>query len=218
MPKITIINSVTRLSNLETLKLAKLIANGIDKHTDELPKIPTGSEELRNKVRFVEENFTQAKILRAKASELEQKAQKELFAIKISLKANTSYVEKVVNDTQNTSLIPALGLKTREKSGHSVPNGGVPQAVSLQEIPYTSATLKIKFKPVKGAMSYGVVWAYGATSPDTFSKQPMKIIGSSRKAILSELESGKMIWVRIKSYGSNNTESDWSDIASRIVP
>lgn len=218
MPKITIISSITRLSNLETLKLAKLMANGINKHADELPKIPTGSEELQDKVRFVEENMIQAKILRAKASELEQKAQKELIAIKISLKANTSYVEKVVNDTQNNSLVPALGLKMREKSGHSVPNGGVPQAVSLQEIPYTSGTLKIKFKAVKGAIIYGVVWAYGATYPDAFPKQPMKIFRSSRKAILSELESGKMIWVRIKSYGSNNTESDWSDIASRIVP
>ncbi|MBL7785917.1 MAG: hypothetical protein JNM36_08420 [Chitinophagales bacterium] len=218
MAKIIIITNVTRLSDLEILQRSKVMIGGMDTHKDELSNIPVSSEELQKKIDFVEENQHRAQTLRAEANELEQKTKQELFDIRISLKANISYVEKIVNETQNKSLVPALGLKTREKNNSVPPNSGVPQAVSLQEIPHTRGTLKLKFKSVKGAKSYGIVWAYGNTSPESFSKQTVKIITSSRNAILSGLESGKTIWVRIKSYCVNNIESDWSDVASRIVP
>ncbi len=219
MAKIVVVTDIDKRSEIELLDRAQVMADGIDSNAGELPKIPTTAEILRNRVAFISSNRSRASTLRAEANELEQKVKDELLRLKTDIKANAGYVEQIVNTTQDTSLVRKLGLKLREKSSGASTGGTlVPQSVSLHEIPHTRQALELKFKPLKGAKSYGIIWAYGNTLPDSLPKQAMRIITSPRNIILNELESGKIVWVRIKSYHANNVESDWSDVVSRVVP
>lgn len=113
-----------------------------------------------------------------------------------------------------------MSLKIRNKNTDSSINTAtiVPQTVRLHEFLYMRQALELRFKGVSGAKIYGIIWAYGNTSPDDFPKQAMKIVTNHRNIVLNELEAGKMIWVRIKSYNASNVERDWSAVVSRIVP
>jgi hypothetical protein len=149
---------------------------------------------------------------------LDQKGKDAMERLKTDMKAVAAYVEQV-NKTQDVSIVPKLALKTRDKSSTTnALSSIVPQSVSLREVPYTRETLELKFKSVKDAKGYGIIWAYGNNSPDSWSKQAMKVVTSARNVVLTGLESGKTIWVRVKSYNANNVESDWSDVVSRVVP
>ena len=220
MSKFIVVTDLDKRSEPEILERAQLMATGIESNADALPKVPATPESLRENVAIVNDCRISAGELRAKASELEQKGKDAMERLKTDMKAVAAYVEQVVNKTQDVSIVPKLALKTRDKNSNHPASVTtiVPQSVSLHEVPYTRQALELKFKRVKGAKSYGIIWAYGNTSPDGFPKQAMKVVTKPNDIILNELESGKMIWVRVKSYNANNVESDWSDVVSRIVP
>lgn len=219
MTKIIVTTDITQISDENLLKRARVMADGIESEIALLPQIPTNHAILRGRVTNIDNLSSQADTLRAKVNELEQKVKDEIISLKTDMKANAAYVEQIVNKTKDVSLVSKLALKIRERSNTSINlNTIVPQSVSLHEVPYTRQALELKFKRVESAKSYGISWAYGNTSPDGFPKQVMKVVTNPRNIILNELESGKMIWVRVKSYNANNIESDWSDVVSRIVP
>lgn len=219
MSKFVVVSDLEKRSEPEILERAEIMADGIESNADALPKIPATPESLREKVNAINNWRKQSNKLRAEAGELEQKAKAEMEKLKTDMKAVAAYAEQTVNKTQDVSLLPKLGLKKREKSSTtSVLSSIVPQSVSLHEVPYARETLELKFKTVSGAKGYGIIWAYGNNSPDSWSKQAMKVVTSARNVVLTGLESGKTIWVRVKSYNANNVESDWSDVVSRVVP
>lgn len=219
MAKIIVTTDIATLSNTELLERARVMADGIESNATVLPQIPANATVLRSRIDSISDYQARANSMRAGASELEQKAKDEVVKLKTDIKANAAYVEQVVNKTQDVSVVPKLALKTRDKSSTtSVLSSIVPQSVSLREVPYTRETLELKFKSVKDAKGYGIIWAYGNNSPDSWSKQAMKVVTSARNVVLTGLESGKTIWVRVKSYNANNVESDWSDVVSRVVP
>ena len=220
MAKIIVTTDIATLSNTELLERARVMVDGIESNATVLPQIPANATVLRSRIDSSSDYQARANSMRAGASELEQKAKDEVVKLKTDIKANAAYVEQVVNKTQDVSVVPKLALKTRDKNSNHTASVTtiVPQSVSLHEVPYTRQALELKFKRVKGAKSYGIIWAYGNTSPDGFPKQAMKVVTKPNDIILNELESGKMIWVRVKSYNANNVESDWSDVVSRIVP
>lgn len=217
MSKVVIV--IENRSESEIEEHALVMADGIESNAAELPKVPATPESLREKVEIINSCRARGNKLRAEAGELEQKSKNELERLKTDMKAVAAYVEQIVNTTQDTSLVPKLGLKKRERgSTTNALSSIVPQAVSLREVPYAHESLELKFKSVKGAKGYGIIWAYGNTSPDSWSKQAMKVVTNARGNVLTGLEAGKRIWVRVKSYNANNVESDWSDVVSRIVP
>ena len=219
MSKFIVVTDLDKRSEPEILERAQLMATGIESNADALPKVPATPESLRENVAIVNDCRISAGELRAKASELEQKGKDAMERLKTDMKAVAAYVEQVVNKTQDVSIVPKLALKTRDKSSTTnALSSIVPQSVSLREVPYTRETLELKFKSVKDAKGYGIIWAYGNNSPDSWSKQAMKVVTSARNVVLTGLESGKTIWVRVKSYNANNVESDWSDVVSRVVP
>ena len=91
---------------------------------------------------------------------------------------------------------------------------GVPKSVSLEEVPQTTGVLAVRFKPVADAKGFSVRYCTDPAQADWQGPQFFTTsVGMKLRA-----ESGKRIYVQVKAFGPKNLESDWSDIASRIVP
>ncbi|MBK9459789.1 MAG: hypothetical protein KA783_02710 [Chitinophagales bacterium] len=216
MKKKLVVFDVSNISEADLLRRSNSLADSLDKHAAELPNVEPTATELRAKASILSSKRVQVENLKAQIAELDQQIEIETDQLKDDIKSIGSYTESVVNKTNNWSLVQALGFRFKE-SASTNSELGVPLNLHFGEIEHTSGKLKVLFKPVDNANSYGIVFAYGDTPPTEWSQQAIKVLASSRKNYLS-FDSGKRVWARVKAYGPNNTESDWSDVATRIVP
>lgn len=216
MEKFLVFLNLTGLPLLELALRALGIAKSMDDNASSLPNITPTSAELRSKAQTLNELLERQTVLKNELGGIEQQLKMERVLLQNMLKNVGNYVEGAANQKQDPSLIEKMGFGIRQQ-GSSTTGLGVPLHLRLLEIPNTSGALQIVFDPVTSARSYGLIWYYGDVPPTAWPETPMRIIASSRGNKL-KFERGKTVWVRVKAYGPNNTESDWSDVAMRIVP
>ena len=217
MTKVSISMGISKATEAELVERSATMVNGLTAQSADLPTPPVLAATMAALATTILNNRKTINSLYAQVRDLEQQNRDGLEQLKASYKVNAAYVEQVINATQKNNLAAALGLKLREKRT-AVNSIGVPQSVVLHEIPYTHQKLSLVFKAVKGAKSYGAVWSIGAMPPEQWPEQAMKIFTSSKNIVIEGLESGQTIWLRVKAYGMRNSESDWSDVVTRIVP
>ena len=216
MENIILVSDVSSLSDVDLVRKVETIATALEAHTAELPNPAPSVVDLRANAQSYKAKLDKIASLETELAELVKQVKTGEMALKNDIRSIGGYVESVANKTQNPSLVEAIGFKQREK-GSSTKELNVPINVSLSEVKNTSGILKLGFKAVSKARSYGIIWAYGATSPAEWASEPMKIVTSSKDNKLP-FEKGQRVWVRVKAYGPNNLETDWSDVVSRLVP
>lgn len=216
MENIILVSDVSNLTDADLIRKAETIATALETHTVQLPNPDPSVADLRAQAQDYKVKLDKIANLATEYAELKKQAKSSKVLLNSHLKRISSYVEAVANKTQNPSLVEAIGFKQREK-GSTTKELNVPINVSLSEVKNTSGMLKLTFKAVSKARSYGIIWAYGATSPAEWANEPMKILTSSRNNKLP-FEKGQRVWVRVKAYGPNDIETDWSDVVSRLVP
>lgn len=216
MEKILVFLNLVGLSLLELVLKATGIAKSMDDNASLLPNVTPTSTELRSKAQAVNELLERERTLKNELAGIQQQLKMEKTNLQNMLKNVGNYVEGIANQRRDPSLIEKMGFDLRQQ-GSSTTDLGVPLHLRLLEIPNTSGALQIVFDPVANARSYGLIWFYGNVPPTVWQGSPMRIIASSRNNKL-KFERGQTVWVRVKAYGPNNTESDWSDVAMRIVP
>jgi hypothetical protein len=152
--------------------------------------------------------------LRKEAQAVEGKIADAVEALKGTLKAAANYVAATAKATNDPSLIEKGGFSHRAEPKPTT-EVEVPQNLKLTEIKNTSGALAISVKSVKRAKGYTLSFCYDTLENATWTTGDFF---SSSVGIRLLLERGKKVFVRIKAHGPNNTASDWSDIATRIVP
>jgi hypothetical protein len=217
MEKFLISLNLISLNASELVIKAGKIATGMETNSAKLPNIYPTSAEIRTEAQAMSLLLEREANLLTELSGLRQQLKMKSSAVSSMLKSVGSQVESLSNSTHDPSLIEGVGFDLRDPRKAITHELSTPINVRLTEIPQTSGALHLLFKAVQHARSYGIIWAYGNTSPEAWHDMPMKIVASSRSNKL-KLDAGKTVWVRVKAYGPNNTESDWSDVAMRIVP
>ena len=216
MENIILVSDVSSLSDVDLVRKAETIATALESHTAELPNPAPSVVDLRAKAQSHKAKLDKKASLETELAELVKQIKTSEIALRSDIRGIGGYVESVANKTQTPSLVEAIGFKQRQKA-ITTKELSVPINVSLGEVKNTSGILKLGFKAVSKARSYGIIWAYGATSPVEWASEPMKIVTSSKDNKLP-FEKGQRVWVRVKAYGTNNLETDWSDVVSRLVP
>ncbi|MBL7787748.1 MAG: hypothetical protein JNM36_17705 [Chitinophagales bacterium] len=216
MEKILVLLNLAGLSFSDLVLKAQNVAKKIDENANDLPNVTPTSAELRAESQAINALLEREQTLKSDLGGVQQELKMRKSVLQNMLKSAGTYVESVANQKRNPSLVEKVGFAIRQQ-GTTTNDLDVPLHLRLLEIPNTSGALQIVFDPVSNARNYGLIWYYGEVSPAEWSDVPMKIIASSRNNKL-KLERGKTVWVRVKAYGPNDTESDWSDVASRIVP
>lgn len=219
MAKQSINIDIARSTESELCDRSLTMAKGIETNASKLPNIPIPPSKLRERVAKIIETRSEINEVKAKLAQLEEQNRMESEQLKSDFKSNAVHVEHTINTTSDTSLAGAVGLKFRDKPsrGNAIEDTGVPTNVRLSEKKNTSGVLLLDFNKVSNVRSYGIIWGYGSTQPSEWPSVPMKIVTTSQNVELP-LESGKRVWVAVKSYRSRGIESGWSDVVSRIVP
>ena len=216
MQKIQIVLSLAIMSLADLVKKAYKVATGIENNAASFRNIDPKPEEIRSKAEELDALMQQKDALESELKALNQTIKTKSQVVGAMLKSVGLQVQSEANWQQNPALIGACGYDIRAaRSVTSIVH--VPTNLRLMEVDKTSGMLSIAFDPVAKARNYGLIWAYGITPPTEWAKQPMLIVTSSRNKRIV-FERGQTIWVRVKAFGPNNTESDWSDVATRIVP
>lgn len=217
MEKFLVLLDLNGLSASELVIKAGKIATGLENNSADLPNIYPTSAEIRAEAQAMSLLLEREANLLTELSGVRQLLKMKNNNLGVIIKSIGGQVENWANSKHDPSLVERAGLELRDPRKATTHELGAPMNVRLAEIPQTSGALRITFKTVEHARNYGIIWAYGNTSPETWHDTPMKIVASSRANKL-KLDAGKTVWVRVKAYGPNNTESDWSDVAMRIVP
>ncbi|MBL7787830.1 MAG: hypothetical protein JNM36_18120 [Chitinophagales bacterium] len=216
MQKFLILLNLALLSAAELVKKAFKVATGIENNSASLTNINPTAEEIRAEAENLDALLQQEDALESELKSLQQKSKNSRDKLNALLKSAGSYIEIVANQQQSAALISGCGFDLRAENTITT-SLGVPNNLRLQEVLKTSGMLSVIFDSVDKARNYGLIWAYGSAPPAEWAKQSMLIITSSRNNKIA-FERGQTVWVRVKAYGPNNTESDWSDVATRIVP
>ncbi len=160
----------------------------------------------------------QASLDRIKAIEQQLATERERLdahahELKQALETNLAYVEKTAKAANDPTIIL--------NGGYDVPSEpvkttviGVPQNVELAEDAHTTGVLLVRLKAVTAAKAYIVRYCTDLAQADW--SVPQNFTSSVNMRL--KADAGKRIFVQVKALGPKNMESDWSDIASRIVP
>ena len=216
MFKIIVVSDLSNLTASDLTLKADTAATGIEKHADQLPNADPEPGALRIMSQGLKDKLALASNLESQLAEVKRQIELNANELSLSLKGIGNYLETVVNKTQNPSLVSALGYRVRE-TGSTINELEVPTDLALIEVKNTSGMLRLRLKAVDKARNYGVIWFYGETPPTVWPDEAMKVVANSRGNKL-KFNRGERVWVRIKAYGPNNTESDWSEVDTRIVP
>lgn len=216
MFKIIVVSDLSNLSEADLTLKADTVAAGIEKHADLLPNADPAPNILRTMSQELKDKLAHRANLESQLAETKRQIELEANELSLAIKGIGNYVETVANKTQNPSLVSALAYRMREP-GSTINELEVPTGLALVEVKNTSSMLRLRFKSIKKARNYGVIWFYGETPPTVWPDEAMKVVANSRGNKL-KFNHAERVWVRIKAYGPNNTESDWSDVATRIVP
>lgn len=213
MSNIIVSTKVSKLTLLELSQKAHRIHSGLISTPQMAGVSPTPADFLLA-INALDASIAQIQDLERQLSAAREVAALKSANVKEYLTQVGAYVQGVARNHNDSSLVMSAGFELRHaKSSTTLP---VPDDVRLSEIAKTSGKLLLRFDGSKTAKSYGIFWCYGE-SPENPPAQALKIVSSTRNVVL-DLESGERVWVRVKAYGSSNTESDWSDVAVRIVP
>ncbi|MEY4927072.1 MAG: hypothetical protein RI894_1508 [Bacteroidota bacterium] len=134
-------------------------------------------------------------------------------ALKHELQNTGAYVEKLAKAANDPSIILKAGFEQQSEAVKTTAIG-VPQFVVLQEVPQTTGALSVRIKVVTNAKGYAVRYCTDPAQADWREAQYF----SSSSGMNLKAASGTRVYVQVKAFGPNNIESDWSDIAARVVP
>jgi hypothetical protein len=137
----------------------------------------------------------------------------QVQALKRDLESEGAYVEKVAKAANDATLILKAGFD-QQSDPVKTTTIGVPQYVVLEEVPQTTGVLSVRIKAVTGAKGYAVRSCTDPTKGDWGAAQ----FFSSSAGMRLKADAGVRVYVQVKAFGPKNIESDWSDVASRIVP
>lgn len=126
-----------------------------------------------------------------------------------------SYVEITAREAKNPSLVNEAGYALRAPSKR-IRRIEVPTGVELREVLKTSGVLQVTFNSIEKARNYDIVYTYDISDNASWLAEPITV--SNTRDNIIPLEKGRTVWVKVRSNGPNNTQSDWSDVATRIVP
>jgi hypothetical protein len=138
---------------------------------------------------------------------------KQAQALKQELQNEAAYVEKLAKAANDSNIILKAGFELQSEPVKTT-SIGVPQFVVLEEVPQTTGVLSVRIKAVTNAKGYAVRYCTDPAQADWHEPQYF----SSSTGMKLKAVSGARVYVQVKAFGPNNIESDWSDIASRVVP
>ena len=156
------------------------------------------------------------KALRTSIAEKEAQIEAKIKLAKEKLQTEASHVQDIVRNANDGSLANNAGFELQGPASNTPDILDIPTKVRLREYKSSSGILQVLFDVVPHAKFYHIYFTYDISDPDSWNKTP--IVATSSRNVILALAKGKTVWVRIKAYGTGNAQSDYSDIATRIVP
>lgn len=194
-----------------------LVLKRLHLHSESIANLPAFEEdaiktELIEASIELEDALTQQDLVAKKVQEIAARVQQ---ARERGIDAITKLANKVSIDAQtNPNLVYETGFELLDSTPSYQTKIDPPMHLTLTESNGT-AKLEASVKSmVKVAKSYIFQINYDISNDKGWQQI---LISTRSKNTLLGLESGKRVWVRVAAVGTAG-QSDWSDVASRIVP
>lgn len=167
--------------------------------------------EIETAVAELDDSLVQQDIITQKVQEaairVQQAREKGIIAItKLANKVN-------ILSNNNPNLVYELGFETTDSNPTYQTQIDPPIHLTLTESNSTGK-LNASVRRMKNAKTYLIQINYDINDDSGWEQI---LITTRSKNTLSGLESGKRVWVRVAAVGTAG-QSDWSDVASRIIP
>lgn len=214
MEKITVVSGSSKLTPDKLVVKSGTIINNMTNNTNfvnPMPSLANVQAKHDDLVKSIKERNALEDKLRATNESIKQKT----ALLSEDLDNLGSYVEITAREAKNPSLVNEAGytLRAPAKRTKRIP---VPTGVELREVLKTSGALQLIFNSVEKARNYHAIYTYDISDNASWLAEPITV--SNTRDNIIPLEKGRTVWVKVRSNGPNNTQSDWSDVATRIVP
>lgn len=197
----------------ETVNKARLIHDSIDGNSGDFASPDPSLATLNAAIATVQQRQNGVRSLEQQLTTERDKLTAEVNALKSVLDDIGGYVEQTAKAANDPNLILKGGFSLPEEKA-ATNTIAVPTQVALAEIPQTTGVIQVRIKPVARAKAYMVRFCTDPMQQDWKEAQYF----SSSKDMRLRIAAGTKIFVTVKALGPNNIESDWSDVATRIVP
>ena len=111
----------------------------------------------------------------------------------------------------NLEMLIRSGLPLTKEPSPSVL--GMPENLLITQA-VNPGSVKVSFKAVDNAVNYSYEWAPNLVTADT---EWQKIISTTRKQVISNLEQGTNYWFRVRAYGTKKQETVSSEVLEFVI-